>query len=444
MIASRGLLVLALTAMLATAAAATAPASPIPAAPAGFPVSTIDLGPAPLYAQGDDTSVLAGIQIFVRAGLDRENPAQSGLAALAAETILLTPVDGVPLKDAIATHGGSLATSAGPQYVRFYLQGQPASLGALATLFARALAKPDSTPVALAAARSAIGIRSSEDEANPIAVGLEMVRQSYYDNGAALPIYGTTATLANQTGADVQAFIAAHYVRANAIVSAAGRLTPNVTAAAKTLAAAFSTATDAPVKTTAKPFGPEPKEIITHRDIGVPYLVMGFAAPSVTDRDFPAMLVLRALLGDAFDRPSATTLPFMSRAVGAVYIYDAQPAEFAVYINGSQLDPARGLSAVQGIIAGLSAKPMNADTLKRYRTIAHGQWATEDISLADRAFAIGNFVAFGAAPDSGARVAAAIDTVSAADVQRAAVAYLEKFTVALIIPRNSAPAKPAG
>jgi predicted Zn-dependent peptidase len=134
----------------------------------------------------------------------------------------------------------------------------------------------------------------------------------------------------------------------------------------------------------------------------------------------------------------------MSRAVGAVYIYDAQPAEFAVYINGSQLDPARGLSAVQGIIAGLSAKPMNADTLKRYRTIAHGQWATEDISLADRAFAIGNFVAFGAAPDSGARVAAAIDTVSAADVQRAAVAYLEKFTVALIIPRNSAPAKPAG
>ena len=187
--------------------------------------------------------------------------------------------------------------------------------------------------------------------------------------------------------------------------------------------------------TAARPFGSEPKEIVTHRDIGVPYLVMGFAAPSVSDKDFAAMLVVRGVLGDAFDRPSATTLPIISRAVGVVYAYDASPAEFAVYVNGSQLDPARGLTAVQAIVSSLGASGMTGDQLKRYKTIAHGEWQTEDVTLADRAFAIGNFVAFGAAPDSAPRIAEAIDAVTSADIKRVATTYLKRYTVALVIPR---------
>ncbi len=434
MIGVRLALALGLAALLVTPAAATVPATPA--------VASVDLGSTPFYVQNDDTSSLAGLQILVRAGLDRETPAQSGLAALAAEIVVRTPVEGgVPLRDAVAAGGGSLSSSVGPQYVRFYLQAQPAILAALAPLLAKAIAKPDTSPAVLNAARAAVAGHITDDETNPVSVGLEMVRQSYYDNGAALPMYGTTATLAGQTGADVQAFIARHYVRGNAIVTAAGRVTAAVEAAAGTIAAAFSTSADAPVHTAVKPFGSEPKEIVTHRDIGVPYLVIGYAAPSVGDKDFASMLVLRALLGDAFDRPSATTLPIVSRAIGVVYAYDANPAEFAIYVNGSQLDPAHGLTAVQGITAGLAGKPMTAELLKRYKTIAHGEWETEDVSLADRAFAIGNFVAFGAAPDSGPRIAQAIDAVTAADVERVAGTYLKRFTVALVIPR-AAPKSP--
>jgi predicted Zn-dependent peptidase len=426
-IASRLILSVGLCALLAGSASATAPAT--------LPVSTVDLGSAPFYVQNDATSALAGVQVLLRAGLDRESSAQSGLAALTAETIARTPVDGVPLIDAVAARGGTLSSSVGPQYVRFYLQAEPATLATLAPLLARAIAKPDTSLAVVNAARAVVAAHIADDESNPVSVGLEMLRQSYYTNGAALPVYGTTGTLANLTGADVRAFMAAHYVRGNAIVSAAGNVTPQVDAAVKTLASAFATTADAPVVTAARPFGNEPKEIVAHRDIGVPYLVIGFAAPSVSDKDFAAMLVVRAILGDAFDRPSATTLPIISRAVGVVYAYDANPAELAVYVNGSQLDPARGLTAVQGITSSLATTGMNADQLKRYKTIAHGEWQTEDVSIADRAFAIGNFVAFGAAPDSGPRIAEAIDAVTAADVKRVATAYLKRYTVALVIPR---------
>lgn len=429
MIASRIVLGLGLCALLTASAAATAPAS--------LPIATRDLGSQPFYVQNDATSALAGVQIFVRAGLDRERSAQSGLAALTAETIVHAPVDGVPLGDVVAARGGTLSSSIGPQYVRFYLQAEPATLATLAPLLAHAIAAPDTSLPVVNAARAVVAAHIADDESNPVSVGLEMVRQSYYTSGAALPIYGTTGTLANLTGADVRAFIAAHYVRGNAIVSAVGDVTPAVDDAAKTLANAFATAADAPAVTAAKPFGDEPKEIVTHRDIGVPYLVMGFAAPAVADPDFAPMLVVRAVLGDAFSRPSATTLPVISRAVGVVYAYDANPAEFAVYVNGSQLDPARGLTAVQGITSSLGQTGLSADQLKRYKTIAHGEWQTETISLADRAFAIGNFVAFGAAPDSGPRIADAIDAVTAADVKRVAAKYLKRYTVALVIPRAS-------
>ncbi len=429
MIVSRLALTAGLCALLAGSASATAPAT--------LPISTVDLGTTPFYVQNDATSSLAGVQVFLRAGLDRQTAVQSGLAALAAETIVHTPVDGVPLTDAIAARGGTLSSSIGPQYVRFFLQAEPATLASLAPLLARAIAKPDTSLAVINAARAAVDAHIADDEANPVTVGLEMVRQSYYTNGAALPIYGTTGTLGNLTGADVRAFIAAHYVQGNAIVTAAGNVTPQVDDAVKVLDAAFATTADAPVVTAAKPFAEEPKEIVTHRDIGVPYLVIGYAAPSVSDKDFAAMLVVRAILGDAFDRPSATTLPIISRAVGVVYAYDAKPAEFAVYVNGSQLDPARGLTALQGIASSLAATGMNADQLKRYKTVAHGEWQTEDVSIADRAFAIGNFVAFGAGPDAGAKIADAIDAVTAADVKRVATTYLKRYTVALVIPRAS-------
>jgi predicted Zn-dependent peptidase len=427
MIVSRIVLSAALCALLAGSASATAPAT--------LPVTKVDLGSAPFYVQNDTTSALAGVQVLLRAGLDRQSAAQSGLAALAAETIARTPIDGVPLAELVAARGGTFSSSVGPQYVRFYLQAEPATLIALAPLVARAIAQPDTSLAVVNAARAVVAAHSADDESNPVSVGLAMVRQSFYDNGASLPVYGTTGTLANLTGADVRAYMAAHYVRGNAIVSAAGDVTPAVNDAAKQLASAFSSASDAPVVTAARPFGSEPKEIVTHRDIGVPYLVMGFAAPSVSDKDFAAMLVVRGVLGDAFDRPSATTLPIISRAVGVVYAYDASPAEFAVYVNGSQLDPARGLTAVQAIVSSLGASGMTGDQLKRYKTIAHGEWQTEDVTLADRAFAIGNFVAFGAAPDSAPRIAEAIDAVTSADIKRVATTYLKRYTVALVIPR---------
>ncbi len=67
-------------------------------------------GGVTIIEQQDPSAPLVHIEFVVRAGLDRQTLQQNGLAALTAQTILRSPVDGTPLEDAIAAHGGSIQT----------------------------------------------------------------------------------------------------------------------------------------------------------------------------------------------------------------------------------------------------------------------------------------------------------------------------------------------
>jgi predicted Zn-dependent peptidase len=398
--------------------------------------TALEVGAAKMYLQSDETAMLAGLELFVGAGLDHETAQQNGLAALSAQIVLQSPVDGKPLSDAIAARGGSLTYAVGPQYARFYLEAPPGIIGGLAALVGHALAAPAITPAALTTARAAIGARIADEEGNPVAVGVAMLRQSYYDGGAGLPTNGTTATLVNFDPADVKGFIDAHYRRGGAIVTAVGHVTPAVAAAGRALVSALPDGTDAGVVTTARPFAATPKRIVTQRDIGVPYVMLGFAAPSIGDKDFGAMLVLRSLLSDVFDRQSATTLPVYARTVGVLYNYDTKPASLTLYINGQQVEPTAGLGNVDEVLKDIAGKALTPALLKRYKASAHGEWQTESVSLADQAWSISTFVEQGADPDYAQTALAAIDATTGADIQRVAAAYLRKFTVALIVPRG--------
>jgi predicted Zn-dependent peptidase len=91
----------AVTAALVLALSADAFAAPAK-------TTALEVGAAKLYLQSDDTAMLAGLELFVSAGLDHESDQQNGLAALAAQTILESPVNGTTLGDAIAARGGSV------------------------------------------------------------------------------------------------------------------------------------------------------------------------------------------------------------------------------------------------------------------------------------------------------------------------------------------------
>jgi zinc protease len=416
--------------LLLAAAVALAPA-PAAGAPVAF-----DLGPGRLYAKPDAGAQLTGLTLVVNAGTAREPATQNGVAALAAQSLLMARADGVTLADRIGADGGSVAVVVGPAAVRFTIEALPSSIGAIASDVARTIAAPDLSPATIDAARAVLAGEIADGEKNPTAVGLEMVRDSYYQGAAGRPLLGTRESIAGLAPADVAAFVAAHYVRGNVFATATGVVDATTSDAARTVIAAFPAGADAPPTIGVRPIGADGKRVVTHRDVGVPFVVLGFAAPALGDPDFAPMLVLRAILGDIADRSDVTTASPIERGLDIVYAYDVKPATFDIAIDGALLDPSAGLTIVQAIARNALTKPFTPDVVRRYKDTARGQWALEALTLDDRAWQIGAAVSEGADPGVAQTVIAAIDRVTPADVQRVAKRYLQHSIVALVLPRN--------
>jgi predicted Zn-dependent peptidase len=402
--------------------------------------ATIDLGGTTrLYAQADQGAQLVGMQVVVSAGTTRQAATQGGLAALTAETLLETKVEGIALVDRVTAAGGSLAYTIDPDVVRFTIAALPDALPAIARDLAAVLAAPDTSAATLSAARATLASRIDGDEKNPLIVGLEMLRGSYYTGGAALPTLGTRASLGALRGSDVAAYFAAHYRRGNAFAAATGRIDDAVSAAARTVLQALPEGTEPSPAIGVRPPTAAGKQIVTHRDIGIPVVMVGFAAPALGDRDFAAMLVVRTMLSAVSERTSATTLTDFERGVAAIYDYDVKPATLTVAINGGRIDPALGLRALRALLQRVADGPFDADALARFRESARGKWLLEAVSLTDRAWLIGAAVANGSEPNAAAGVADAIARVSGEDVQRVARTYLQRYTVATVLPRDAGP-----
>jgi zinc protease len=413
-------------------AAAVALAPPVAA---GAPVA-FDLGPGRLYAKPDAGAQLTGLSLVLSAGTVREPAGQNGVAALAAESVLLSPVGGTSLLDRVAADGGSIDVVVGPAAVRFTIEALPSAIGTVAADIARTLAAPDFSPATVEAARAVVAGEIADAEKNPTAVGIDMVRSSFYQDGAGRPLLGTPESIAALAPADVAAFAGAHYLRGNAFATATGVVDGATSDAVRTVLAALPAGAEAPPRIAVRTIGADGKRIVTHRDVGVPFVLLGYAAPALGDPDFAPMLVLRAILGDITDRSDVTTASPIERGLDIVYSYDVKPATFDIAINGALLDPSAGLTIVQAISRNALAKPFTSDVIRRYRDTARGQWALEALTLNDRAWQIGAAVMEGADPGYAQTVIAAIDRVTPADVQRVAKRYLQRSIIALVLPRS--------
>ncbi len=396
-----------------------------------------------VYSRADPAALLAGVEVAVHAGLDRETGAQNGLAGLVAECVLRTPAGpapSVPLREAVEARGASVRYAVGLQTVGFFLDGTPESIASAAPLVAAALASPSFDAATLAAARAALGARIAEQEADPRSVGRTMLRAAYYRGGGGLPLFGTPASLAAFGPADAAAFYRAWYRRGDAVAAAAGRTGDATDAASRALLGALAPGTGASAPPLApKPFAAQPRRLVTSREGAAPHVVLGFGAPSLGDRDFPAALILASLIERLVAPPSAVSLGPVFQPGGTAYGYDASPAQFIVWVNGLRSDPDVPLTAIAAIVKATAAKPLTAEVLNRYKTAARGEWIVGGAGLDAQADAIADAVSHGLGPDAADDVAAAITRVTSADVQRVAKKYFQKFDVAVIVPRGSEP-----
>ena len=346
----------------------------------------------------------------------------------------------MPLRDAIAENGGSISYDIGPHDVRFYLEGTPDTYPTTLALFRGALAQPDFSAAALDQARVALNARSAQTQQFALAVGLQMLNRTFYRNSdAGMPPLGLPQTLAGFRTSDARSFFAAHYLRGGALVSTVGKIQNVPAAAFDTILNVLPAGSSAAAKVTTAELSSNSRQLIARRDIPVPWLVAQYKAPDLHGRDFGAMLVLTSLLqrtlADVAGVPALATPSLAQRGVGAIYNFDSNPANVVVYVDGGG-DPTRVFATALTIVNVLGHAKLQGD-LSDMKTFAIGRFLDQSTSLHDRAWLAGVFASRQLPPDYVSQTIAAINNVTAADLQRVAVRYLGLPNIALVLPRES-------
>lgn len=425
-------------AALAVALAAFTPVA-VPAAAVPAPVVERQDG-ATIITQLDSAVPLVNVTVVVRAGLDRQTLAQNGIAALTAQSVLRTPVNGVALEDAIAAHGGSVHVGVDPNDVRFSFEALAVDAPAVMTMVRQAFASPAFTPAVVRDARAILVRKIDQNQQAALQVGMEMLRRSA--SGSAnlgMPPFGIPASLAQLGPDDVQAFFAKNYRRGGAYVSAVGRTDALPSGSLDALAQALPAGTTTPIKEKIPSLSGASHQLVTHRDVSSPWLIAQYAAPAADSKDFGPMLVLSAFmqrtLADIAQVPGVVSETFASRAVGTLYQFDREPPSLTLYVNGGVANPNRAFATALSVASVLAATKLQG-SIDQFKSMAAGDFSSGATSLESRAWLAVIFAQNGMSADYLNRTMQAISTTTSADLQRVARRYLGNPTIALVLPRE--------
>ena len=133
---------------------------------------------------------LIAAEVVVPAGLAQQTVANAGVAGVAAQLVLDTPIDGgMSLSNAAAQVGATVTYTLDPLDTRFYLEAQPPQFARLLHGLVTAIGSPDVS--GFAAARAAALTSASTAATGPAIAALDMLRQvAYTGTGYAYPDVG--------------------------------------------------------------------------------------------------------------------------------------------------------------------------------------------------------------------------------------------------------------
>jgi predicted Zn-dependent peptidase len=417
-----------------------------PAVPATtFPTATQEhLQNGVALVSASTGGVLVGASITVPAGLVHQSASNSGVADVAARLVLSTPIEGgVSLSDSATTRGATLTFTLDPNDTRFYLEAPKAQFPALLHDLVSALTAPDLSN--LAAARAAAITAATTENDGPAAAAMSMVRQATYaGTGYAYPEAGRILSLQSLTAADVSAWAAGYRHGPGTLVALDGAVDDPIVSAARIemtrLGGSAAAAPQPPATDGGVVQAPaRGNEIVTHRDVAAPWVAVGYRVPDMYSSDFPAMLVIEALLGQggdvhAFSYGSESSLP--DEYVGAFYDYQAQPGLLAIFLNGSDANVDGSVRDLQSAIARLRGSPLPDVIVDHGRRLAVGSYFTGVQGLDDAAWLMGRAAATTDGTAFENLLPIRISQVTAADVQRVARRYLTGEVVGVVLPQT--------
>ncbi len=250
-------------------------------------------------------------------------------------------------------------------------------------------------------------------------------------------VIGWTSDVERITHADIASFYRQHYRPANAVLAVAGDLQPTETLALvrKTFEGIAGGAPTPLPRTVEPPQTGERRVTVPHVGTGL-WFQISYRAPAATDPDYPAFLLIQALLGGSTGasfrqdgdpipaRPGTRLNPLnaIGEEISTTFAATAKPYLFT--LAGKAETEGTIETEIESRIAALREGPVPADELDRARTALLTDLELDVETPEDAAHEMAYFEGIGAF-EIRKRLPELVSAVTAEDIRRAASAWLQ-------------------
>lgn len=405
-----------------------------------------------VIVQRDTNSDTVALCLFVRAGI-AEQEGIAGVGSLASRSLFGSNYQ--RSADAVARTiydaGGSLDSRFTPDYTQFTCVTTRLGFRDALNLLATAVKSAEFDSEAMRRALADVSADIAHEQREPFRVGYaRVVSQLYTASPYREPPNGTEDALRRITPDAVRRFFTRRYTPGNTVLSVVGNMRiDEVTRAVENQFVDYDRVSGRPVRSEEDAYagpGRSERRIPTSTTL----LLAGYRAPAVGDPDYPASLVLEAMLGGGkssrlfrqvrdiagIGYAVGAFMPALSRASHLVAYLEFDPKRDSGHAFSPQSrDPERLLLDT---IQSLVTDPPTATETERAKRFAAGTHALNHQRTRDRAFYLGLFETLGTGYEFDANLAKQIEAVTPGDVARVAKRCLVNPSVVVVKSPGSA------
>jgi predicted Zn-dependent peptidase len=425
-----GLSVLIALSVLATGDAANAPSVSRQVLPNGMTI---------LVRESRAARVVA-VSLQVAGGAAFEAPAAAGITNLVHRMMVrgTTRLNAIQLAEAAESLGGGIDGSGDVDHAEIRAHGLASRWQTLIDLVAEVVLTPAFSADELERTRRVVlgQIRARAD--TPRDLAMELMTQSLYGaHPYALPAMGTRETITS-IGRDA---LVDHYRRLyrpdHMVLAVSGDVpAARVARHAERLFAKVPRQPRAPETALPEP-SPEGGRRVVVRPAQQAQVLIGFLGPRLLDSDYAATKLLVAIIGGGTAGRLFQEIRERQGLAYSVGVLNASRVGRSAIVSslgteGGNIDAAE--SSVKRELARIRSEAPSEDELTRAKAYVLGMMAMDRRTNAREAWYLAFFELVGARWDFPARYAQAIESVTAADVVRAAERHLEHPTIVIVEP----------
>lgn len=402
----------------------------------------------------EEGSKLVAISSMIKAGTSEESIMNAGIGNYVAQLMLASTV--VSSADKIATIADSVGGNIDSQWHQDYTEIKAittaSTFNETISLLAECLMQADFDKAWVDRTKVDILKQFTNGNVSPFDKAYSKLRELLYqDNGYRRPPYGLERVIRMITPEDLRRFHSTYYVPNNTVLAIAGDIKPEQ--AVERVKLAFSGWNP---KTLPKrlPIPDEKMDMfrshVSEADVNIAYLMLGWLVPGVKSSDYAAIAVagnalgggkgslmfskLRQEMGMGYE--IGTAYPRLKNQSHVFAYVATDPFKFDIKYGGPSVIIDELKTNLLKMVDILKSTPLTPQELRRAKGFTIGQFAISHQHLAERATDLAWFETIGVGYDMYQKYPEEIEKVTAADVQRVARTYFDKYAIVVLLPRG--------